>query len=178
MTKTNSKLLSLCLVLAMVLSVTPVFAADDQTVPALLTVEEPIFSVTLPLSLPVTIAEDGSIVTAPGAEIVNHSAGPVVITNIETKGINGWETVEYGTIDMATAKVNTKDVSLQLIFGDEETGTTIITTGEDTNSFTDFIRLAKDETLPLPYSAEVPAQSGVYDAAQIAEVIFTIGWDE
>lgn len=175
--KSVSIFLTLVLLLAAIVP-QAVFAADDQTVPALLTVEEPIFSVTLPLSLPVTITEDGSIVTASGAEIVNHSAGPVVITNIKTRGINGWETVEYGTIDMTTAKVNTKNVSLQLTFGDELTGTKVTTTGVDTNDFTGFIRLAKDETLPLPYNAEVPAQTAVYVAEQFAEVVFTIGWDE
>ena len=62
----------------------------------------------------------------------------------------------YGTIDMDTVKVNTKDVSLQLIFGDEENGTVVKTTGENTNDLAGFIRLAKGESLPLPYNAEVP----------------------
>lgn len=182
MTKTNSKskLLSLCLALTLaVLSVTPVFAAEgDQTVPVDLTVEAPIFSVTVPLALPITIAEDGEIITSDSAAIINESAGPVVITALETNGINGWTTAAYGTIDMTTVKVNTKDVSLQLIFGDEVDGTVVKTTGENTNDLAGFIRLAKGETLPLPYDAEVPAQTAVYESAQIAEVVFTIGWDE
>lgn len=178
--KTNTtKVFSLFLVLAMLLSATPVMAAEgDQTVPVDLTVEAPIFSVTVPIALPITITEDGEIVTSDSAAIINNSAGPVVISDIQIKGINGWETVNYGSIDMATAKVNTKNVSLQLIFGDKDTGTTVSTTGEDTNDFASFIRLAKAETLPLLYDAEVPAQKTVYESAQIAEVIFTVGWDE
>lgn len=177
--KTNLKLLSLFLVLAMLLSATPVMAAEgDQTVPVDLTVEAPIFSVTVPIALPITITEDGEIVTSDSAAIINNSAGPVVISDIQINGINGWETVSFGSIDMATAKVNTKNVSLQLIFGDKDTGTTVSTTGEDINDFTGFIRLAKAETLPLLYDAEVPAQKTVYESAQIAEVIFTVGWDE
>lgn len=178
--KTNTtKFFSLFLVLAMLLSATPVMAAEgDQTVPVDLTVEAPNFSVTVPFSLPITIEADGSITTSDSAAIINNSAGPVVITAVETKGINGWATVAYGTIDMTTVKVNTKDVSLQLIFGDELDGTVVKTTGEDTNDLTGFIRIAKGETLPLLYNAEVPAQTAVYESAQIAEVIFTIGWDE
>jgi hypothetical protein len=177
--KTNLKLLSLFLVLAMLLSATPVLAAEgDQTVPVDLTVEEPIFSVTVPIALPITITEQGEILTSDTAAVINNSAGPVVITDIQTKGINGWETVAFGSIDMASAKVNTKNVSLQLIFGDKDRGTIVNTTGEDTNDFTGFIRLAKDETLPLLYDAEVPAQTTAYESAQIAEVIFTVGWDE
>jgi len=178
--KTNrTKFFSLFLVLAMLLSATTVMAAEgEQTVPVDLTVEEPIFSVTVPIALPITIAEDGEIITSDTAAVINDSAGPVVITDIQTKGINGWETVAFGSIDMASAKVNTKNVSLQLIFGDKDTGTTVSTTGEDTNDFAGFIRLAKAETLPLLYDAEVPAQTTAYESAQIAEVIFTIGWDE
>lgn len=178
--KTNrTKFFSLFLVLAMLLSATPVMAAEgEQTVPVDLTVEEPIFSVTVPIALPITIAEDGEIITSDSAAIINNSAGPVVITDIQTKGINGWTTAAYGTIDMTTVKVNTKNVSLQLIFGDKDTGTTVSTTGEDTNDFAGFIRLAKAETLPLLYDAEVPAQTTAYESAQIAEVIFTVGWDE
>ncbi len=174
------KALSLLLALTLILlSVTPVLAAEgDQTVPVDLTVEAPIFAVTVPIALPITIAEDGEIITSDSAQIINNSAGPVVITAVETKGINGWTTAAYGTIDMDTVKVNTKDVSLQLIFGDEENGTVVKTTGENTNDLAGFIRLAKGESLPLPYNAEVPAQTAVYESAQIAEVIFTIGWDE
>ncbi len=177
--KTTTKFFSLFLVLVMLLSATPVMAAEgDQTVPVDLTVEAPIFSVTVPIALPITITEQGEILTSDSAAIINNSAGPVVISDIQIKGINGWETVNYGSIDMATAKVNTKNVSLQLIFGDKDTGTTVSTTGEDTNDFASFIRLAKAETLPLLYDAEVPAQKTVYESAQIAEVIFTVGWDE
>lgn len=177
--KTNrTKFFSLFLVLAMLLSATTVMAAEgEQTVPVDLTVEEPIFSVTVPIALPITITEQGEILTSDTAAIINNSAGPVVISAIQTKGINGWETVNYGSIDMTSAKVNTKNVSLQLIFGDELTGTTVSTTN-DSNDFAGFIRLAKAETLPLLYDAEVPAQTTAYESAQIAEVIFTVGWDE
>lgn len=174
--KTNrTKFFSLFLVLAMLLSATTVMAAEgEQIIPVDLTVEEPIFSVTVPIALPITITEQGEILTSDTAAVINNSAGPVVITDIQTKGINGWETVAFGSIDMASAKVNTKHVSLQLTFGDKDTGTT----GEDTNDFAGFIRLAKAETLPLLYDAEVPAQTTAYESAQIAEVIFTVGWDE
>lgn len=178
--KTNTtKIFSLFLVLAMLLSATPVMAAEgEQTIPVNLTVEAPIFSVTLPTALPITITTEGDIETSDSVEAVNNSAGPVVITDLQINGINGWETVAFGSIDMATAKVNSKKVSLQLSFGDKDTGTVIKTTGKDTNDFTGFIRLAKAETLPLLYDAEVPAQSEAYESVQIANAIFIVGWDE
>lgn len=167
------KYLSLTLALLMVLSATTVFA-ETKTVPVTLTVEEPTFSVALPLSLPITIEGNGDITTAINAQIINNSAGPVAITNIQTQGINGWTTLEYGTLDMTTAKVDSKQATLQLEIKDK----TIKTTGTDINDFSGFIRLAKGETAPLTYNAEVPAQKTAKTDAQIVEVLFTVGWDE
>lgn len=177
--KTNFKFLSLLLVLTMLLSATPVMAAEgEQTVPVSLTVEEPIFSVGIPTVLPITITETGEVLTSDAAVIVNNSAGPVILKNIEIKGINGWKTVGYGTRNMKNVDVNTKEVSMQLIFGDEITGTVVNTTGNDTNDFSGFIRIPKGETLPLPYKAEVPTQTVVYESIQVAEVTFSFGWGE
>lgn len=180
--KTNKRLITSFLTIALLLAaIVPqaVFAAEgDQTVPVDLTVEAPIFSVTVSIALPITIDETGAILASDSAAIINNSAGPVVISDIQIKGINGWETVSFGTLDMATAKVNTKNVSLQLIFGNEATGTKVATTGKDINDFAGSIRLAKAESLPLLYNAELPAQKTAITSAQIAEVIFTIGWDE
>jgi hypothetical protein len=179
--KTNfkSKFLSLLLVSTMLLSATPVMAAEgDQTVPVDLTVETPIFSVGVPLTLPITITETGEILTSDAVAIINNSAGPVVIKNVQIKGIDGWKTVAYSTVDMKNTTVNTKKVSMQLIFGDEATGTRVSTTGENTTDFSTPIRIAKGETIPLPYKAEVPVQTTAYDSIQVAEITFSFGWDD
>lgn len=178
MTNTKSKFLPLLLALSLLLSVTPVFAAEEQSVPVTLTVEAPIFSVTVPTALPVTITQDGSILTADNAAITNLSAGPIAIYDVEILAASGWETVAYGTLDLKDAQVNAKKLSLQLIFGDEETGTIVNTTGADTNDFTNSILIPKGESLALPYNAEVPAQQDTYDAVEFAQVIFTVGWYE
>ena len=169
------KYLSLTLALLMVLSATSVFAAPgDQTVPVDLTVEEPIFNVTVPLSLPITIDTDGSILTADNVNIINNSAGPVSITGVQITGANGWKTAEFGTVDMTTSKVGSKDVSLKLGLG----AATVETTGENTNDFTGTVRIAKGASLPIIYDAEVPAQKTANVGTQVASVIFTLGWDE
>lgn len=177
--KTNrTKFFSLFLVLAMLLSATTVMAAEEQAVPVILTVEAPIFSVTVPTALPVTITNDGSILTADNAAIQNFSAGPVAISDVEILGVGGWETVAYGTLDQKYTQVNTKKLALQLIFGDEATGTIVSTTGADTNDFAGSILIPKGESLPLLYDAEVPAQQDTYDAVEFAQVVFTVGWYE
>lgn len=158
-------------------SVTPAFAAStdpQQTVPVDLTVETPIFSVTVPTSLPITLTETGDIVVADNISIVNESAGPIKITTVETKGINSWSIVDYTSFDIASAKVNSKDVGLTLTMDSITTSTT----GADSNDFIGPVILAKGQSLPLTCNAKVPAQTTVLTTTQIAEVIFTVGWDD
>lgn len=174
----KSKAFSIMLALVMVLSASavPVIAAEGEySVPVELTVESPIFEVTVPYFLPITITDTGEVVTSDAATIINHSAGPIVISDIQTKGINGWKTVAYGS---TSTKVNAKEVAMQLIFDDGETTTTVSTTGNDTNDFTNPIRIAKGQTLAMPYRAEVPAQSSIYESIQVVEVAFIFDWDE
>ncbi len=176
----KKKLLSALLALTLILtSTTPAYASDITdtgvgTVPVDLTVETPIFSITVPTSLPITLDEYGEVSVATNATIINGSAGPVKITNIQTKGINGWSITNFAGLDINTAKVGTKSVGLSLNIG----AANILTTGADTNNFIGFISIIKGQTLPLIYDAVLPAQKTAQTSAQIAEVIFTVGWDD
>lgn len=172
--------------IATLLSVTLLFAtsmpayaseittAGDGTVPVDLTVETPIFSVTVPTVLPVTLTQNGEVTVATNAMIVNNSAGPIKITGIQTKGANGWSTTDFAGFDMKSAKVGGRDVGLNFKFGSAD----VKTKGADINDFTGSVTLIKDESLPLTYSAKIPAQKVAKIGEQIAEVILTVAWDE
>lgn len=173
--KKNKSKLALTLALLMVLSATSVFAAEDtHSIPVLLTVEVPRFSVTVPASLPITIDEDGAIQTADNAVIINHSAGPIAITDFQTNGISGWETVEYGTLDSDKAKAGTKQVSMQYTFDDID----VKTTGADTNDFSSSILIAKGASAPLIYDAEVPVQKTVQTDLEVVDIVIVFDWYE
>lgn len=174
------KLLSILLTLVILFTLTsPVTASEittegEHTVPVDLTVETPIFSVTVPTSLPITLTEYGEILVADDISIINGSAGPVRINTIETKGINGWSTIAYGSLDITNAKVGSKNVGLSLNIATS----TINTTGPDTNDFIGSIVLSKGQTIPVTYGAELASQKDTQYNLQIAEVIFTVGWDD
>lgn len=165
---------TLALLLTLLLATSVTVFANDSTVPVDLTVEAPIFSVTVPTSLPITLTSTGEVQTASNAVIVNNSAGPIVVSSITTKGINGWATENYEAFAPKSAKINSKNFGLSLTLG----VTNIVTTGANSNNFSGALILAKGESLPLLYDAKLPAQKDANISTQIAEVIFTVGWDE
>ena len=167
------KILSAVLILALLLVTVPTYAAEQSTTVDL-TVLAPIFSVTVPTSLPITLLATGEVKVATGASITNNSAGPVKITAIATAGSNGWQTVDYTAFDINTAKVNSKNVGLLLQVAE----TIVKTTGIDSNDYATQIVLQKGVTKALIYDAKVPAQSIALTNTQIASVIFTLAWDD
>jgi hypothetical protein len=171
----KKKILSSLLTLTLLFATGTVTAlADSSTVPVDLTVEAPIFSVTVPTSLPITLTSTGEVQTASNAMVTNNSAGPVKITAITTNAINGWATEDYDAFAPKSAKINSKNFGLSLTLGQ----TDVHTKGANSNDFTGSIGLAKGQSLALTYDAKLPAQKEANSNAQIAEVIFTVGWDE
>ena len=65
-----------------------------------------IFSVTVPVTLPLVIDESGKVHTGT-AEIINASTGEVVVSSVGISTKNGWQLVPY-TTDMAHEKVDAK----------------------------------------------------------------------
>lgn len=152
-----------------------IISAGAGTTPVDLTVETQILRVTIPLSLPITMTEDGDVVVADNASITNNGAGPIKITDIEIKGANGWSTVDYNSLDNDSATVGGKNVGFSLSLG----AANILTTGADTDNFSDgAIVITKGQSLPLTYNAVLPAQKDEMVGVQIAEVSFTIEWND
>ncbi|MDF2537142.1 MAG: hypothetical protein K0S76_163 [Herbinix sp.] len=175
--KVIATLLSLTLLFATSspVSASEITAAGAGTTPVDLTVETQILRVTIPLSLPITMTEDGEVMVADNASITNHGAGPIKITDIEIKGANGWSTVDYNSLDNASATVGGKNVGFSLNLA----ATNILTTGANTDNFSSgAIVITKGQSLPLTYDAVLPAQKDEMVGVQVAEVIFTIGWND
>jgi hypothetical protein len=177
----KKKLIATLLTLSLILSATTtayateITASGAGTTPVDLTVETQILRVTIPLSLPITMTEDGNVVVADNASITNNGAGPIKITDIEIIGANGWSTVDYNSLDNDSATVGGKNVGFSLNLG----ATNILSTGADTDNFSDgAIVVTKGQSLPLTYDAVLPAQKDEMVGVQVAEVIFTIGWND
>ena len=182
----SKKILTSLLALSMATSMmaVPVFAtgitvgADGEgaEVPVELTTEAATFSVTVPTSLPISVAADGTITTATDAKIVNNGCGAVLVTNVAIEGIDTWEVVDFDSADMTKEKVGATKVAMKI--------NNDVTTGDDAITFTqsNWTSIAgKNDTdtdeLAITYEAKVPAQAAALNDVSVCNVTFTVGWD-
>ena len=128
-----------------------------------------VFSVTVPITLPIVVDENGAVHTA-SAEIVNNSTGAVKVSGLTLTAKNGWQLVSFAT-DMAHAKVDAKQIGFQI--NGAQTGKTGT---EETFSFSSPWTIPEAGTLPIDYSAVVSAVSQPVTNTNILCVLFVIEW--
>lgn len=131
------------------------------------------FSVTVPAYLPIAVSESGLVTTATNAQIINNSAGTVMVTDIWVAGENGWSVVPYKT-NMASEKVDSKQIGLMLnnaateMIGWDNTATLALTEYE-------WI-IAPGSALLLTYDAVVSAVSYPIIGETVLTMYFVVGW--
>lgn len=135
-----------------------------------LTAEAATFKVTVPTVLPYSVAANGEVSVATDAKISNLSNGPVMVTDVTANTLDSWEIVENGT-DFQSVKVNSPQFTMTLNGDNFPAGTTsTLTLGSA------WTPINGNDNLLLPYSGDFAEQSEVINGANIANVIFTIGW--
>jgi len=131
------------------------------------------FSVTVPAFLPIAVSETGAVATAANAQIINNSAGTVMVTDIWVSGENGWSVVPYSR-NMASEKVDSRQIGLRLnnaetdMIGGDNTADLALTSYE-------WI-IEPDEVLPLTYDAVVSANSYPIVGETVLTLYFVVGW--
>ena len=130
------------------------------------------FSVTVPAYLPIAVSEIGVVTTAANAQIINNSAGKVMVTDIWVSGENGWSVVPY-RIDMASEKVDSRQIGLRI--NNAETGDCIDGTAALELTESEWIILP-ESAMPLYYDAIVSASSVPIMDLQVMTVYFVVGW--
>lgn len=146
-----------------------------------MTAEAAEFSVTVPTSLPVTVDNKGNHTSASDLAIKNNSHGLIKVSNVTITGKNGWSIVD-NTTDMTKEKVNAKKLGIEL----GVQGKTLDNSGAGTFNF----QTANWESIsgkalasPTPveqkleYKTKAPAQSTALTNVNVADIVFTIGWD-
>ena len=131
------------------------------------------FSVTVPAFLPIAVSETGAVTAAATAQIVNNSAGTVMVTDIRVSGENGWSVVPYSR-NMASEKVDSRQIGLKL----NNTETEMIG-GDNTAdlALTDYEWIIEpDAVLPLTYDAVVSANSSPIVGETVLTLYFVVGW--
>ena len=71
-----------------------------------------VFSVTVPVTLPLIVDEGGEVHVG-AAEIINASTGDVIVSSVSISTKNGWQLVPFDT-DMAHAKVDAKQLGFKI----------------------------------------------------------------
>ena len=130
-----------------------------------------IFSVTVPVTLPLVIDESGEVHTGT-AEIINASTGEVVVSSVGISTKNGWQLVPY-TTDMAHAKVDAKQLGFKI--NDAQTSKT----GDaETFALSAPWEIAENSRMTLSYDAVVSAVSQPVTEQDVLSIVFVLEWSE
>ena len=128
-----------------------------------------VFSVTVPVTLPLVVDESGEVHTG-SAEIINGSTGAVVVSSVGISTKNGWQLVPFDT-DMAHEKVDAQLLGFKI--NDSET----TKTGDaETFSLTSPWTIAENGRLPINYDAVVSAVSKAITEQEVLSVVFVLEW--
>ena len=128
-----------------------------------------VFSVTVPVTLPLVVDESGEVHTG-SAEIINASTGTVVVSSVSISTKNGWQLVPY-TTDMAHEKVDAKLLGFKI--NDAQTNKTGDT---EIFSLTSPWKIAENSRLPLSYDAVVSAVSKAVTEQEVLSIVFVLEW--
>ena len=128
-----------------------------------------VFSVTVPVTLPLVVDESGEVHTG-SAEIINASTGTVVVSSVSISTRNGWQLVPY-TTDMAHAKVDAKQLGFKI--NDVQT-----TKNGDAEAFSlsSPWEIAENARMPISYDAVVSAVSQPVTAQDVLSIVFVLEW--
>ena len=128
-----------------------------------------IFSVTVPVVLPLTVDENGEVHTG-SAEIINGSTGDVIVSSVSISTKNGWQLVPFNT-DMAHEKVDAQ--LLGFMINDAQTSET---GNSETFNLTTPWTIAENGRLPISYDAVVSAVSKAITEQEVLSVVFVLEW--
>ena len=128
-----------------------------------------VFSVTVPVTLPLVVDEGGEVHVG-AAEIINASTGDVIVSSVSISTKNGWQLVPY-TTDMAHAKVDAKQLGFKI-----NDSVTTKTGDAETFSLTSPWEIAENGRLPLSYDAVVSAVSQPVTEQDVLSVVFVLEW--
>ena len=128
-----------------------------------------VFSVTVPVTLPLVVDESGEVHVG-AAEIINASTGDVIVSSVSISAKNGWQLVPY-TTDMAHAKVDAKQLGFKI-----NDSVTTKTGDAEAFSLTSPWTIAENGKLPLTYDAVVSAVSQPVTEQDVLSVVFVLEW--
>ena len=142
-------------------------------------------NVTVPTSLPMTMSQDGDVLTADNCRITNNSYGAVRVASVSISAAEGWNLTAFGDkASLAGEKVDSNKLGFAMSIGggaqvatstDEATQSLI--TAPIEGCYMSGVGDTSANTVAITYDAIVtPVSEAVVNAA-IASVLFVIAWD-
>ena len=204
MKKNFTRILSLCLALAMCFTMTAFASAAEitsdggsatssvtlsSTVDGSLTGDSAAtaMSVTVPTVLPIAVGTDGTVTTATDAKIVNNSFGAVKVNSVTIDAARNWYLTAYGDKStLAHEKVDSNKIGFALAIGG---GSQLATTDKDAASQQLLTAAIQGCTMSgvgdttansvaIDYDAIVTPVSTAVTNTQVASVLFVITWNK
>ncbi len=143
---------------------------SSATVPVVVTADPMTFKAVVPVSLPVAVTADGTVVTATNATVTNSSSlGMIRVKSITVTGIGDWTLTDFSS-DFAHMSVDSKAFGLSVDdnAADNSTGSIVV-------SGIPAMNITQAET--LSYTMKIaPQVSGLTDES-VANVVVVIGWN-
>ena len=130
-----------------------------------------VFSVTVPVVLPLTVDENGEVHVG-AAEIINGSTGEVIVSSVSISTKNGWQLVPY-TTDMAHEKVDAQLLGFKI-----NNAQTSKTGDAETFTLSAPWTIAENDRLPINYDAVVSAVSQPVTEQDVLSIVFVLEWKE
>ena len=130
-----------------------------------------VFSVTVPVTLPLIVDEGGEVHVG-AAEIINGSTGAVVVSSVSISTKNGWQLVPFST-NMANEKVDAQRLGFKI-----NNVQTSKTGDSETFSLTSPWEIAENARLPIDYDAVVSAVSRPVTEQDVLSIVFVLEWKE
>ena len=128
-----------------------------------------VFSVTVPVTLPLIVDEGGEVHVG-AAEIINASTGDVIVSSVSISTKNGWQLVPY-TTDMAHEKVDAQLLGFKI-----NNAQTSKTGDAETFTLSAPWTIAENDRLPINYDAVVSAVSQPVTEQDVLSVVFVLEW--
>ena len=128
-----------------------------------------VFSVTVPVTLPLVVDESGEVHVG-AAEIINASTGEVIVSSVSIFTKNGWQLVPFDT-DMAHAKVDAKQLGFKI-----NDSVTTKTGDAETFDLNTPWQIAENTRLSIDYDAVVSAVSQPVTEQDVLSIVFVLEW--
>ena len=128
-----------------------------------------VFSVTVPVTLPLIVDEGGEVHVG-AAEIINASTGDVIVSSVSISTKNGWQLVPY-TTDMAHEKVDAQLLGFKI-----NNPQTSKTGDAEAITLSAPWTIAENDRLPINYDAVVSAVSQPVTEQDVLSVVFVLEW--